>query len=297
MATGGALREDGLVAPAVFEGAINGKSFLAYVEQVLVPTLRNDDIVILDNLGSHKVAGVRRAIEAAGAQLRFLPPYSPDLNPIEQVFAKLEAVLRAKAIRTLDAPWNALGEIADALSPTECAKYIRHAGYFQSAWKCSRRARRSDSRLRALRPCSDPIEPLIGRRDRSDEVADQLLVRQRREAHHARLQPQRAGIADLAVDQQHAFLAGIGVQAGIAEGEASIRLAPDPAQAVEHRLARLEGHLEVRLLGRRAGHSALDAERRDHAATARRAIARPASPRVIAWLHAQPSSIPGKSSR
>jgi len=129
----GALREDGLVAPAVFEGAINGKSFLAYVEQVLVPTLRNDDIVILDNLGSHKVAGVRRAIEAAGAQLRFLPPYSPDLNPIEQVFAKLKAALRAKAIRTLDALWNALGEIADALSPTECAKYIRHAGYLQSA--------------------------------------------------------------------------------------------------------------------------------------------------------------------
>jgi hypothetical protein len=129
----GALREDGLVAPAAFEGAINGKSFLAYVEQVLVPTLRKDDIVILDNLGSHKVAGVRQAIEAAGAQLLFLPPYSPDLNPIEQVFAKPKAALRAKAIRTGDALWTALGEITDAISPTESASYIRHAGYFQSA--------------------------------------------------------------------------------------------------------------------------------------------------------------------
>lgn len=128
-----ALREDGLVAPAAFDGAINGTSFLAYVEQVLVPTLRPDDIVILDNLGSHKVAGVRRAIEAAGAQLLFLPPYSPDLNPIEQVFAKLKAVLRAKAIRTVDALWNALGEITDAISSTECTNYLRHAGYFQSA--------------------------------------------------------------------------------------------------------------------------------------------------------------------
>ena len=129
----GALREDGLVAPAAFEGAINGRSFLAYVEQVLVPTLRPDDIVILDNLGSHKVAGVRRAIEAAGAQLLFLPPYSPDMNPIEQLFAKLKAALRAKAIRTVDALWTALGEITDAISPTECANYLRHAGYFQSA--------------------------------------------------------------------------------------------------------------------------------------------------------------------
>ena len=128
-----ALREDGLVAPAAFEGAINGRSFLAYVEQVLVPALRPDDIVIIDNLSSHKVAGVRRAIEAAGAQLLFLPPYSPDMNPIEQVFAKLKAVLRAKAIRTVDALWKALADIADAISPTECANYLRHAGYFQSA--------------------------------------------------------------------------------------------------------------------------------------------------------------------
>jgi transposase len=127
------LRDDGLVAPCVYDGAINGELFLAYVEQVLVPTLRPDDLVIMDSLGSHKVAGVRAAIEAAGAQLVYLPAYSPDLNPIEQVFAKLKAVLRAKALRTVDALWAALGEIADAITPTECANYLRNAGYFQSA--------------------------------------------------------------------------------------------------------------------------------------------------------------------
>jgi len=125
-----ALRDDGLVAPYVFEGAINGELFLAYVEQVLVPTLRTGDLVIMDNLGSHKVAGVRAAIEAAGAQLVYLPAYSPDLNPIEQVFAKLKAVLRAKALRTVDALWTALGEIAEAITPTESANYLRNAGYF-----------------------------------------------------------------------------------------------------------------------------------------------------------------------
>ena len=103
------LRQDGLVAPCVFDGAINGELFLAYVEQVLVPTLQPGDIVVMDNLGSHKVAGVRRAIEAAGADLLYLPPYSPDLNPIEQAFAKLKALLRAKALRTVEALWNALG--------------------------------------------------------------------------------------------------------------------------------------------------------------------------------------------
>ncbi|MGH6864215.1 MAG: IS630 family transposase [Methylocella sp.] len=127
-----ALRDDGLTAPCVFEGAINGELFLAYVEQVLVPTLRDGDLVIMDNLGSHKVAGVRAAIEAAGAKLVYLPAYSPDLNPIEQVFAKLKAVLRAKALRTVDALWAALGEIADAITPNECANYLRNAGYFQS---------------------------------------------------------------------------------------------------------------------------------------------------------------------
>ena len=103
------LRQDRLVAPCVFNGAINGEAFLAYVEQVLVPTLTSGDIVVMDNLGSHKVAGVRKAIEAAGARLLYLPPYSPDLNPIEQAFAKLKALLRAKALRTVEALWNALG--------------------------------------------------------------------------------------------------------------------------------------------------------------------------------------------
>ncbi|MBV8868497.1 MAG: transposase [Acetobacteraceae bacterium] len=127
------LQPHGLVAPAVFEGAINGELFLACVAQILVPTLRPGDIVIMDNLGPHKSAGVRTAIEAAGAQLLCLPAYSPDLNPIEQVFAKLKAVLRAKAIRTVDALWAALGTIADVITPAECANYLRNAGYFQSA--------------------------------------------------------------------------------------------------------------------------------------------------------------------
>ncbi len=125
-----ALRHDGLVAPYVMDGAINGELFLAYVEQVLVPTLINGDIVIMDNLGSHKVAGVRQAIEAAGARLLYLPPYSPDLNPIELAFAKLKALLRARAVRTVNALWNALGELVACFSPTECANFLRHAGYF-----------------------------------------------------------------------------------------------------------------------------------------------------------------------
>lgn len=125
-----ALRDDGLIAPGVFEGAINGGLFLAYVEQGLVPTLRAGDMVIMDNLGSHKLADVRAAIEGAGAQLVFLPAYSPDLNPIEQVFAKLKAVLRAKALRSVDALWAALGQIADAVTPAECTSYLKNAGYF-----------------------------------------------------------------------------------------------------------------------------------------------------------------------
>jgi transposase len=131
------LRHDSLVAPCVFKGAINGTLFLAYVEQVLVPTLKAGDIVIMDNLASHKVAGVRRAIEAVGAILMFLPPYSPDLNPIEQAFAKLKALLRAKALRTVDALWNALGSLVGCFTAAECANYLRHAGYFQSTWRRS----------------------------------------------------------------------------------------------------------------------------------------------------------------
>jgi transposase len=127
-----ALREDGLVAPAVFDGAINGDLFLAYVELVPVPTLTPDDTVVMDNLSSHKKPAVRRAIEEAGASVRFLPAYSPNLNPIEQVFAKMKALLRAKALRTVDALWNALGSITACVSPAECKNFIRHAGYVQS---------------------------------------------------------------------------------------------------------------------------------------------------------------------
>jgi transposase len=127
------LRRDGLVAPGVFDEAINGEAFLAYVEQVLAPSLRGGDIVIMDRLGSHKVAGVREAIEGAGARLLYLPPYSPDLNPIEQVFAKLKAMLRTKALRTVDALWKALGDLVPCFSPAECANFLRHAGYFWSS--------------------------------------------------------------------------------------------------------------------------------------------------------------------
>jgi transposase len=124
------LRQDGLVAPCVFDGAINGEAFLAYVEQALAPTLAGGDIVVMDNLGSHKVAGVRQAIEARGAKLLYLPPYSPDLNPIELAFAKLKALLRAKAVRTIQGLWDTLGDLVACFSPTECANFLRHAGYF-----------------------------------------------------------------------------------------------------------------------------------------------------------------------
>lgn len=122
-----------MTAPAVFDGAINGASFLAYVQQVLAPALKPGDIVILDNLSSHKVVGVREAIEAAGAELRYLPPYSPDLNPIEQLFAKLKALLRKIAARSVDALWTAIGDLLDTFTPDECRNYLRHAGYVRSA--------------------------------------------------------------------------------------------------------------------------------------------------------------------
>ena len=129
----GALRCSGMIAPCVIDGAVNGELFLAYVEQVLVPELQPGDTVIMDYLGSHKVAGVRQAIEAAGAKLLYLPAYSPDLNPIEMAFAKLKSLLRKKALRTIDAVNNALGAIADVFTPEECRAYLRHAGYFRSA--------------------------------------------------------------------------------------------------------------------------------------------------------------------
>lgn len=124
-----ALRHDRITAPCVFDGAINGERFLAWVEQALVPTLTPGDIVVMDNLGSHKVAGIREAIEAAGARALYLPPYSPDLNPIEQVFAKLKGILRTVAARTVDALWDAIGAAMDNFPPGECANYLRNAGY------------------------------------------------------------------------------------------------------------------------------------------------------------------------
>lgn len=124
-----ALRHDAITAPCVIDGPINGETFAAYVEQFLVPTLAPGDIVIMDNLGSHKGAAVRTAIEAAGAHLLFLPPYSPDLNPIEQVFAKLKTLLRKAAARTVSALWDAVGKLLQRYSPSECANYFANDGY------------------------------------------------------------------------------------------------------------------------------------------------------------------------
>jgi len=125
-----ALRSDRIDAPYVFDGPINGRSFLAYVEQMLVPTLSPGDVVILDNLGSHKGAAVRKAIRQAGAHLLFLPPYSPDLNPIEMVFAKLKTLLRKAAERTVEATWKKVGSLLNHFTPTECGNYLRHPGYY-----------------------------------------------------------------------------------------------------------------------------------------------------------------------
>jgi transposase len=124
-----ALRCDGITAPCVFDGPINGEKFRAYIEQILVPTLRPGDIVIMDNLSSHKGAAVREAIEAAGATRWLLPPYSPDLDPIEQVFAKLKNRLRKMAKRTVDALWDAIAIVLEDFSPAECLNYFRNAGY------------------------------------------------------------------------------------------------------------------------------------------------------------------------
>jgi len=125
----GGLRLGGMTAPLVLDGPMTGGWFLAYVEQVLVPTLRPGDIVILDNLAAHKNAAIRAAIEAAGASLRFLPPYSPDLNPIENAFAKLKAQLRKAAARTIDELWNTIAKAIDTFTPPECANYFAAAGY------------------------------------------------------------------------------------------------------------------------------------------------------------------------
>ena len=111
---------------------MNGEAFLVYVEKVLVPTLAAGDIVVVDNLPAHKVEGVRTQIEAADALLLYLPPYSPDLNPIEMAFAKLKALLRKAAARTRDSLWDAIGQTLDAFAPEECANYLTHAGYASS---------------------------------------------------------------------------------------------------------------------------------------------------------------------
>jgi transposase len=124
-----ALRIDGVTAPYVIDGAMDGPSFLAYVEQILVPTLKKGDIVFMDNVRTHKVAGVCDAIEAAGARLRYLPAYSPDLNPIENAYAKIKSHLRKGAARTVDKLWKLVGRTVKAIAPSECAGYFRHAGY------------------------------------------------------------------------------------------------------------------------------------------------------------------------
>ena len=124
-----ALRCDRIDAPLVLDQPMNGEWFLAYVEQSLVPTLKVGDVVIMDNLGSHKGQAVRRAIRKAGAHLLFLPPYSPDLNPIEQVFSKLKALLRKAAERTVEDTWRRIGQLLDHFAPTECANYLVNSGY------------------------------------------------------------------------------------------------------------------------------------------------------------------------
>ncbi|HEU4956355.1 MAG TPA: IS630 family transposase [Sphingomicrobium sp.] len=123
------LRSDALTAPCVIDGPMNGNTFLAYVEQILAPSLKPGDIVVLDNLSAHKVAGVREAVEAAGARLLYLPPYSPDFNPIEQLFAKIKALLRKAAERSVDGLWSRIASLLDAFTPQECANYLRNVGY------------------------------------------------------------------------------------------------------------------------------------------------------------------------
>lgn len=123
------LRTDGLTAPYVIDGAMDGPAFLAYIEQVLAPTLDKGDVVFMDNLRTHKVDGIAEALKAVGAKVRYLPAYSPDLNPIEMAFAKLKAALRKGAARTVKALWKLIGKLVKEFAPDECANYFHHAGY------------------------------------------------------------------------------------------------------------------------------------------------------------------------
>ena len=123
------LRSTGLVAPLVLDGPMNGPVFLAYVEQFLAPLLQPGDVVVMDNLGAHKVAGVAEAIRAAGATVLYLPPYSPDLNPIEQAFAKLKSLLRGAAARTKEALWTTIGQLLGRFTTAECRNYLANSGY------------------------------------------------------------------------------------------------------------------------------------------------------------------------
>lgn len=123
------LRSTGIIAPMVLDAPMTGETFRAYVEQFLAPTLSPGDVVVLDNLPAHKVAGIREALTAVGASILYLPPYSPDLNPIEQLFAKLKTLLRKAAARTRDALWDTIGRLLPAFSPTECRNYIENSGY------------------------------------------------------------------------------------------------------------------------------------------------------------------------
>ena len=125
----GALRLEGMTAPMILDGAMHGAAFLAYVEQMLAPTLKPGEIVIMDNLPAHKPVAVREAIEAADAELRFLPPYSPDFHPIEMAFSKLKAFLKKTAARTVDDLWDAIAQGIDDFTPTECQNYFTAAGY------------------------------------------------------------------------------------------------------------------------------------------------------------------------
>lgn len=126
-----ALRFKGMTAPYVIDGAMDGPTFIAYVEQVLAPTLKKGDTVFMDNLRTHKIDGVRQAIEAVGATVRYLPAYSPDLNPIELAFSKLKTALRKGATRTVKALWKLIGRLSKTFAPEQCVNYFRHAGYGQ----------------------------------------------------------------------------------------------------------------------------------------------------------------------